>query len=67
MSTELLLTLEEAANRLAISKRTLEREIAAQRFPKPLKIGRSSRVPESDVQAYVAGLRRARPPLLRAM
>lgn len=67
MSTELLLTLEEAASRLAISKRTLEREIAAQRFPKPLKIGRASRVPESDVQAYVASLRRERPPLLRAM
>lgn len=67
MSTELLLTLEEAASRLAISKRTLEREIAAQRFPKPLKIGRASRVPEADVQAYVASLRRERPPLLRAM
>lgn len=67
MSTEVLLTIDEAAKRLAISKRTLEREIAAQRFPKPLKIGRSSRVPESDVQAYVAALRSERPPLLRAM
>ncbi|MBX3738010.1 MAG: helix-turn-helix domain-containing protein [Candidatus Didemnitutus sp.] len=67
MSTEVLLTIDEAAKRLAISKRTLEREIAAQRFPKPLKIGRSSRVPESDVQAYVAALRSERPALLRAM
>lgn len=67
MSTEVLLTIDEAAKRLAISKRTLEREIAAQRFPKPLKIGRSSRVPESDVQAYVAALRSERPSLLRAM
>jgi len=67
MSTEFLLTIDEAAKRLAISKRTLEREIAAQRFPKPLKIGRSSRVPESDVQAYVAALRSERPSLFRAM
>lgn len=67
MNIEKLITLREAAQRLAISKRTLEREIAAQRFPKPLKIGRSSRVPEGDLQAYVAALRSERPAVYRAM
>jgi excisionase family DNA binding protein len=51
------LTLKEAAFRLHVCRRTLEREIAAQRFPRPVKIGRSVRVPESDLQAYLAKLR----------
>src|SRR5882724_7776565 len=46
------LTLKEVAARLKISRRHLEREIAAGRFPRPLKIGRSVRVPESDLPAY---------------
>jgi len=51
------LTLKEVAFRLHICRRTLEREILAGRFPRPLKIGRSVRVPETDLQAYLAGLR----------
>jgi len=51
------LTLKEAAARLHVCRRTLEREIAAGRFPRPLKIGRSVRVPESDLVAYLASLR----------
>lgn len=51
------LTLKEVAFRLQICRRTLEREIAAGRFPRPLKIGRSVRVLESDLQAYLERLR----------
>lgn len=51
-----LLTLNEAAHRLTISRRTLERLIAEQRFPQPVKIRRSSRVLLSDLNSYVAKL-----------
>lgn len=51
------LTLKEVAARLQVCRRTLEREIQAGRFPRPLKIGRSVRVLESDLQAYFARLR----------
>lgn len=55
-----LLTLKQAASRLAVCRRTLERLIAAREFPVPLKIGNCSRVPEADVQAYIARLMRVR-------
>ena len=51
-----LLTLKETALRLAISKRSLEREISSGRFPRPLKIGRSSRVTLAMIRAYVLQL-----------
>ena len=51
-----LLTLEETANRLAISKRTLEREIARGNFPPLLKIGRASRVALADLVDYLQRL-----------
>jgi len=56
-----LLTLKQAAQRLAICRRTLERLIAAREFPRPLKIGRASRVPIQDLTTYLTGLRRQRP------
>ncbi len=56
----LLLTLNQAAQSLAISKRTLERLIAGGVFPVPLKIGRSSRVSREDISNYLEQLRRAR-------
>jgi len=52
-----LLTLENAANMLSISKRTLERLISAGDFPRPFKLGRSSRVAVDDVNAYLDRLR----------
>lgn len=55
-----LLTLENAARLLSISKRSLERLIAAGQFPAPLKLGRSSRIAVDDVDAYLERLR-ARP------
>lgn len=55
-----LFTMREAAAGLTVSKRTLERLIAAGEFPKPVKLGRSSRVPASDIAAYIEGLIRRR-------
>ena len=52
-----LLTIEEAAKRLAVSRRTLHREMNRGRFPKPLKIGAASRVEVSAVLQYLARLR----------
>jgi excisionase family DNA binding protein len=51
------LTLNEAAEMLTVSKRTIMREIARGRFPKPAKIGRSTRVSLADVETYAASLR----------
>jgi len=52
-----LLTLQQAAEHLAVSKRSLEREIQRGRFPRPLKIGRATRVELSAVLRYVESLR----------
>lgn len=59
---ESLLTVKEVASRLRVCRRTVEREIALGRFPRPLKIGRSIRVPESDLRNYVESLRASAPP-----
>lgn len=48
-----LLSLEDAATSLAISKRTLCRLISRGDFPAPLKIGRASRVSRRDLVNYV--------------
>lgn len=53
----LLYSIPDAAKMLAVSRRTLEREIASGRFPRPLKIGRSSRVSHGDVASYLEKLR----------
>jgi excisionase family DNA binding protein len=55
-----LLTLEQAAQVFAISRRTLERLIAGGDFPPPVKIGRASRVLASDVENYLSGLSQRR-------
>ena len=60
--TGALLTLKQVAARLSLCRRTIEREIEAGRFPRPLKIGRSVRVPESDLQSFLANLRASPPP-----
>ena len=56
----ILLTLQQTAHSLAISKRTLDRLIANGSFPSPLKIGRSSRVSRGDLAGYLEQLRRQR-------
>lgn len=48
-----LVTLNEAARRLSICRRTLEREIAAGHFPATVRIGRAHRVPMSAMQDYL--------------
>jgi predicted DNA-binding transcriptional regulator AlpA len=53
---ETFVPLQEIARRLSITTRTLYREIAAKRFPTPVKIRGTSRVLESDYAAYVAAL-----------
>ncbi len=56
----LLITMKQAASSLSISKRTLDRLIAAGAFPPPLKIGRASRVSLTDIANYLERLRQAR-------
>jgi len=51
-----LLTLPQAAQRLGVCRRTLERLIAAGEFPRPLKVVGASRVLVSDVTAYIERL-----------
>lgn len=62
-STELpqLLTIEQAAQRLAVNKRTLYREIARGCFPKPIKIRRMARIRAEDLLRYVESLTNGQP------
>ncbi len=55
-----VLTASQVAARLTVSRRTLERLIAAGDFPAPLKIGRSSRFHPGDVATFLEKLRRKR-------
>ncbi len=55
-----LLTLEQAAAILAISRRTLYRMIAAGEFPAPLRVGGARRVAASDLTAYLTRLKQRR-------
>lgn len=48
-----MLTLDDVAALLAVSRRTIERLIAAGDLPKQVKIGASSRMPEADVHRYI--------------
>ena len=55
-----LLTVKEAAHRLGVCRRTLEREVCRKKFPPPMKIGKKSVYLVSDVNAYVDRLQQAR-------
>jgi excisionase family DNA binding protein len=55
-----LLTLPQVAHDLSVSRRTLERLIAAGEFPAPVKIGRSSRILPADLAGYLEKLRQGR-------
>ena len=48
-----LVSLSAAADVLAVSKRTLQRLIAAGEFPAPVKVGAASRVRVADLERYV--------------
>lgn len=56
----LLLSVPDAAKRLGVCRRSLERLIADGVFPRPVKLGRSSRVPVTDVERFVESLTRER-------
>ncbi len=57
---KLLVGLDVAAEMMDISRRELDRKIAGGEFPKPVKIGRLSKVPVDDVVGYVEKLKSAR-------
>ena len=55
-----LITADQAAQRISICRRTLEREVARGNFPPPLKIGRASRFRTEDVDDYLRRLEQKR-------
>jgi len=55
-----LIGLGKAAEMLDFSLRELQRRIAAGEFPRPVKIGRLSKVLVEDVLSYIETLRSAR-------
>ncbi len=60
LKDEGLLGLNRVAQMLDISEREVYRLIAAGELPKPVKIGRLSKLPVSDVVAYIERLKIAR-------
>jgi len=59
-SKEQLLTLDEVANRLCLSKRAIYRLIAKGVLPRPLKIGGATRLCESDLDHFLETLKSTR-------
>jgi excisionase family DNA binding protein len=57
---ERLLRVKEAADTLAISVRALYRLVANGQLPAPLKIGKSTRFPVSDIEHYIDALKSGR-------
>jgi predicted DNA-binding transcriptional regulator AlpA len=55
-SKPILIPFAKVPGRLSIHRRTLEREIARERFPRPLKIGSKSMVRAEDINQYVRRL-----------
>lgn len=56
-----LVSLSHAAERLDISIRTLYRLIAQKQLPEPVKVGRASKLYQSDLNAYLVNLKANRP------
>ena len=55
-----LLSVREAAHRLGVSRRTLEREVCRKKFPPPVHIGAKSIYFVTDVERYLAKLKELR-------
>ncbi len=55
-----LISLDEAAGMLSISRRTIYRLIAAGELPQPVKVGGSSRMARTDLDRYIDRLLRRR-------
>lgn len=61
-TTEQLVSVETAAARLDVSRRSLYRLIARKELPRPLKVRRCSKLCASDLTAYIQWLQhKARP------
>jgi excisionase family DNA binding protein len=60
MDTERLINLEKVAEMLDISEREVYRLIAAGELPRPVKIGRLSKLPIGEVLAYIERLKSVR-------
>jgi predicted DNA-binding transcriptional regulator AlpA len=54
--------LDELEIRIGVSRRLIQKEIAAGRFPRPIKVGRASVFPVESIRAYLAGERGGRRP-----
>lgn len=57
-TTDQLISLPRAAARLDISTRGLYRLIANDELPRPIKVGGSSKLCESDLDAYIERLKK---------
>lgn len=55
-----LLDLEAVGALLSVSRREVYRLMSRGVLPQPVKIGRSSKLPESEVAAYIEKLKQAR-------
>lgn len=55
-----LLRLVRVAELLGVCRRTVERRIAEGLLPQPVKVGRASCLPESEVHAYIERIKRER-------
>lgn len=55
-----LLTLDQAAAQLAVSRRTLYRMMAAEEFPRPIRVGGSRRVSQSELIEFLARAKQRR-------
>ena len=60
LASEQLMTVDQAAAILAVSRRTLYRMIAAGEFPAPLRVGGARRVAASDLVEFLGRLKQGR-------
>ena len=58
--TDRLLTDREVAERLGVAKATVWRHAAAGLLPQPVKLGRSTRWPESDIATAIGRMKSER-------
>jgi len=59
-SKDNLIRLPRVLERVGVSRASLYRMIKAEQFPQPIKIGSMSAWPESEVTAFVEGLKASR-------
>jgi len=57
---ERLLKLDEVGRMLSVCRRSVERLVARGDLPRPVKIGRVSRLPASEVAAYIERVKQER-------